>query len=143
MNNLNRTTLAVSTSIAASLDNVWNCWTKPEHIINWNNASDDWHTPSAINDLKVRGQFNYRMESKDGKIAFNFEGTYDSVEPMKEIMYTINDGRKVQILFEPNDKQINVIEKFEAENTHPLDMQKNGWQSILNNFKEYVENKGK
>jgi uncharacterized protein YndB with AHSA1/START domain len=131
--------ITIETAINAPVEKVWHCWTTPEHIIRWNNASDDWHTPYAENDLRVGGEFMSRMESKDGQFGFDFSGTYDEVSHQERIAYTIADGRKVSIEFNAAGNATMVKETFEAENTHPVDMQRNGWQAILNNFKKYTE----
>lgn len=131
--------ITVETTVEAPIEKIWDHWTNPEHITKWNNASDDWHTPRATNDLKVGGKFTARMESRDGSNGFDFEGTYTSVEPDKKIEYHMTDGRKVKIDFAKEDDKYKVIESFEAENEFPLEMQRGGWQSILDNFKKYTE----
>ncbi len=136
---MERTAITVNADINAPLEKVWNFWTLPEHIIKWNNASDDWHTPYAENDLRTGGEFQSRMEAKDGSMGFDFRGIYDNVELHKLIEYTLGDGRKVQISFSENDNQTRVSEKFEAEAENSVELQQNGWQSILNNFKKYTE----
>lgn len=136
---MERTAITVNADINAPLEKVWNFWTLPEHIIKWNNASDDWHTPYAENDLRTGGEFQSRMEAKDGSMGFDFRGIYDNVEHHKLIEYTLGDGRKVQISFSENDNQTRVSEKFEAEAENSVELQQNGWQSILNNFKKYTE----
>jgi uncharacterized protein YndB with AHSA1/START domain len=136
---MERTAITVNADINAPLEKVWNFWTLPEHIIKWNNASDDWHTPYAENDLRTGGKFQSRMEAKDGSMGFDFRGIYDNVELHKLIEYTLGDGRKVQISFSENDNQTRVSEKFEAEAENSVELQQNGWQSILNNFKKYTE----
>jgi uncharacterized protein YndB with AHSA1/START domain len=131
--------ITVEATINVPVVKVWRCWTEPQHITEWNNASEDWHTPRAKNDLKVGGRFSFYMEAKDGSAGFDFNGVYDQVKPNALIAYTIEGGRKVVINFSEKDGQTNIIETFEAENINPIEMQKNGWQAILNNFKEYVE----
>jgi uncharacterized protein YndB with AHSA1/START domain len=108
--------------------------------VKWNNASEDWHTPFAENDLKVGGKFKYTMASKDGTMRFDFEGVYTHVVNLSLIAYEMADGRKVKIVFEKDGKGIKVIESFDPETENPEEMQKNGWQAILDNFKKYVEN---
>ena len=139
MPKMNTQTITVETTVNAPEAKVWHYWTEPGHIIHWNNASDDWHTPRAENDLKVGGRFNFRMEARDGSMGFDFEGTYDKVEPKKLIAYTMDDGRKVKITFEPEGERTKIVEISEAETTHTVDMQRDGWQAILNNFKKYTE----
>jgi uncharacterized protein YndB with AHSA1/START domain len=105
----------------------------------WNHASDDWYSPKAENDLKPGGKFNYRMEAKDGSFGFDFYGTYKKVKTNELIDYALGDGRKVTVSFTENEKETYIEIKFEAESTHAIEMQRNGWQAILNNFKKYVE----
>lgn len=140
METQNKTVITIENTINAQVEKVWEYWTKTEHITKWNNASDDWHTPSAENDLRVGGKFISRMEAKDGSMGFDFGGVYDDVRENDYIEYTIGDGRKVKIKFSSNGAATKVVETFEAENTHPIEMQRSGWQSILNNFKSYTEN---
>jgi len=134
-----RKKITVETTIQAPIGKVWDLWTDPGHIIHWNQASDDWFTPHAENDLQVGGKFNSRMEARDGSNGFDFEGVYDEIKTHKLIRYRIEDGREVNILFDGDDEQTRVTETFEAENTFPLDIQRTGWQSILDHFKKYVE----
>lgn len=137
-----RLKIEIESKLEAPIENVWECWTNPKHIINWNHASDDWHCPKAINELKKGGKLSWRMESKDGKHAFDFNGTYTLIEPNKKLNYTMEDGRKVEVYFEDKGNHVLLREVFEAENMNSLEMQKNGWQAILDNFKKYVESKG-
>lgn len=118
---------------------VWKCWTSPSDIVQWNAASEDWHTPRASNDLRVGGRFSYRMEARDGTMGFDFEGTYTGIEPGKLIEYTMDDDRKVWIQFSESDEGILVEESFEAEDIHTAELQREGWQAILDRFKRYVE----
>jgi uncharacterized protein YndB with AHSA1/START domain len=134
-----KTVITVENVINAPAGKVWEYWTKPEHIIKWNNASDDWHTPRAENDLRTGGKFSSRMEAKDGSMGFDFGGVYDAVRTNEYIEYTLGDGRVVKISFIPEGSKTKVIENFEAENTHSEEMQRSGWQAILDNFKKYVE----
>jgi predicted lactoylglutathione lyase/uncharacterized protein YndB with AHSA1/START domain len=131
--------ITIEAEIIAPIEKVWQYWTIPGHIVKWNNASDDWHTPSATNDLTVGGKFSSRMEAKDGSMGFDFEGTYTYIQPNQTIEYTIADGRNGKIDFIIINDHCKVIETFEAENTNPVELQQQGWQSILNNFKSYVE----
>lgn len=133
--------LTVSATIDAPVDKVWQYWTLPEHITQWNNASPDWWTPRAENDLRAGGQFLSRMEARDGSFGFDFGGTYSSVIPHQHIAYTIGDGRKVTVDFTTEGAETKVVEQFEAETVHPVDMQQMGWQAILDNFKKYTEEK--
>ncbi len=134
-----KTVITVESTINAPVAKVWECWTKSEHITRWNNASDDWHTPWARNDLRVGGSFVARMESKDGKMGFDFGGVYDAVRNNEYIEYTIGDGRKVMVSFRAKGNSTHIVESFEAEGTNPLEMQRAGWQAILDNFKKYTE----
>lgn len=139
MKTLNKTTLTVTATIKIPVDKVWEYWTTPEHIIQWNNASDDWHTPKATNDLKVGGTFLSRMEAKDGSFGFDFSGKYTNVIPNKAIDYVMEDGRTVAIRFESDEAGTEITETFDAEKENSLEMQEQGWQAILDNFKKYVE----
>jgi uncharacterized protein YndB with AHSA1/START domain len=105
----------------------------------WNNASDDWHTPRAENDLRAGGKFSARMEAKDGSMGFDFGGVYDEVKENEYIAYTMGDDRKVEVTFSAQGNETEIEETFEAEDTNPLEMQKSGWQAILDNFKNYTE----
>ncbi len=134
-----RTAITVETTVNAPVEKVWKYWTEPEHIKKWNNASPDWHTPLAENDLKVGGKFTSRMEAKDGSFGFEFWGIYDEVTPHTYIAYTLGDDRKVSISFSGKGNETHVSETFEAEDTNPVDMQKGGWQAIMDNFKKYTE----
>jgi len=140
MDGSGRVSITIEASINASPEQVWQCWTLPEHITKWNQASDDWHTPRAENDLRVGGTFNSRMESKDGKYGFDFRGVYDLVEPPRRLDYTLGDGRAVHITMIPVDGGTHVVETFETENENSVERQREGWQAILDNFKRYAEN---
>ena len=131
--------ITVSAIINAPVQKVWDYWNSPNHITGWNFANDDWHAPSAQNDLKVGGKFSSRMEAKDGSFGFDFEGVYDQVIPEKYIEYTLGDSRKVKIKFTSEGNTTTIEESFEAESANPLEMQQMGWQMILNNFKRYTE----
>ena len=133
------TKITIKATVNAPLSVVWKNWTEPKDIMQWNNASDDWHTPHAENDLRVGGKFLSRMEAKDGSFGFDFEGIYSEVKPFEKIKYGLEDGREVETLFTENDGTTKITSIFDAENENPIQMQKDGWQAILNNFKEYVE----
>jgi uncharacterized protein YndB with AHSA1/START domain len=135
----NKVTITVETTVHTPVEKVWEYWTEPQHITKWNNASDDWHTPNAENDLRVGGRFLTRMEAKDGSFGFDFSGVYDEVRINEFISYTIEDGRKVTITFISQENDTKVIETFEAENTNSIELQEAGWQTILDNFKKYSE----
>ena len=134
-----KTIITVESTINAPVEKVWEYWTKPEHIVEWNNASDDWHTPRAENDLQVGGSFVSRMEAKDGSFGFDFGGVYDAVRKNEYIEYTMGDGRKVKVTFSSQGNKTKVLETFEAESENSIDMQRGGWQAILDNFKKYTE----
>ncbi len=137
-----KTVITVETTVNAPAEKTWKLWTEAEHIKNWNNASDDWHTPKAVNDLRPGGTFVFTMAAKDGSFSFDFNGVYDEVIENQRIAYTIADGRKVDITFTPNGNGIHITERFEAENMHSQEMQRAGWQAILDNFKKYAEQMG-
>ncbi|MEC4005063.1 SRPBCC family protein [Flavobacterium sp. SUN052] len=136
---MNSQKITVEITIQANIEKVWNFWTTPEHIMQWNNASADWHTPKAINDLQNGGRFVFTMAAKDGSFSFDFEGTYSEIIPLKSIEYYIADNRKVSIDFITIGDVVEIVETFEAENENSIELQKQGWQAILNNFKNYVE----
>lgn len=136
---MNPTSITVEAFVEAPLATVWTYWNTPQHIMQWNAASDDWHTPFAENDLRVGGRSKARMEAKDGSFGFDFEWTYTSVIPHEQLAYTLDDDRKVTVLFQQQDGGVLVTETFDAENIHPVEMQRQGWQAILNNFKRYTE----
>lgn len=133
------TVITIEATVNAPIDKVWQYWTAPEHIVNWNSASADWHTTHAENDLRVGGKFNYRMEAKDGSFGFDFEGTYTEVQVNRAIAYSLDDGRHTTILFTETPDGVKVVESFDAEEANPIEMQRAGWQAILDNFKRYVE----
>jgi uncharacterized protein YndB with AHSA1/START domain len=134
-----KTKITVSALIHAPVEKVWLFWTNHRYIIHWNNASDDWHTPKSENDLKVGGRFLSRMEARDGSSGFDFTGKYGKVHEYRLIEYTLDDGRNVKISFVPDGNITTVTEEFEAEQENPAEMQKEGWQAILDNFKRFVE----
>ncbi len=138
-----KTSIKVETTVFAPIEKVWKQWIDPKHIVRWNFASDDWHTPRAQNDLRPGGKFLFRMESKDGKMGFDFEGEYRKVDTLREINYILADDRKVQIFFASEGNQTRVSEIFEAENTNSAELQELGWQAILNNFKKHAESSGR
>lgn len=131
--------ITVSTTVAAPVSKAWKCWTEPEHIIQWNFASADWHCPKATNDLKEGGKFSATMAARDGSVSFDFEGIYQEVIPEQKISYTMADGRKVSVIFESSENRTTVTETFDPEQLNPVEMQKSGWQAILDNYKLHVE----
>jgi uncharacterized protein YndB with AHSA1/START domain len=131
--------ITIKANVNAPVEKVWKLWNTPSDITQWNAASDDWHTTRAENELWVGGKLSARMEAKDGSFGFDFGGIYDEVIPNKKLTYTLGDGRKVDVTFEGNGQQTNVIETFDAESENSIEMQRNGWQAILDNFKKYAE----
>jgi uncharacterized protein YndB with AHSA1/START domain len=136
---MSATKITIETTIGAPPEKVWDFWNKPEHITKWNFAIDTWHCPKATNDLRVGGKLQSRMEAKDGSFGFDFEGTYNEVVDQKRIVYTIADGRKVETDFSDLGGKTKIVTVFEAESENPVEMQKGGWQSILDSFKRYAE----
>ena len=139
--NLAETKIAITIEamIDAPVAKAWEYWNKPEHIMQWCNASPDWHAPHAENDLQVGGKFVTRMEAKDGSFGFDFAGVYDEVKTNELITYTLGDERKVSIHFSSDGNTTKIVETFEAEEENPVEMQRGGWQAILDNFKNHVE----
>ena len=139
METTDKTTITVQTTVNAPIDLIWAAWTKPEHITKWCTASEEWHTPAAENDLRAGGRFTSRMEAKDGSMGFDFGGTYTAVSQNEHIAYTMDDDRKTSISFKTDNGATMITETFEAENQNPIEMQRGGWQNILDNFKQYAE----
>lgn len=133
--------ITVTTTVNADLNTVWDCWNNPEDIKQWNAASEDWHTTQSMVDLRQGGQFKSRMEAKDGSMGFDFTGTYTKVNKPNRIEYVMDDDRQVTIDFEQTDQDVTVTEIFDAEEQHDPEYQKQGWQSILDNFARHVESK--
>ena len=131
--------ITVTSTIEASIEKVWDAWTNPTHITQWCQASDDWHAPYADNDVRVDGTFKTTMAAKDGSFSFDLEGVYTKVELHKYIAYTLTDGRNVEISFTNEDGSVNIIESFDPESQNSHELQQQGWQMILNNFKKHVE----
>lgn len=130
--------ITVETHIKAPLEAVWQAWNSPEDIMRWNTASQDWHTTRAEVDLRTGGNFTSRMEAKDGSLGFDFSGTYTVVEPHQRIEYRMDDDREVVVEFEDNGGHVIVRETFDAEKQNSIDMQREGWQAILDNFARHV-----
>lgn len=139
METKNKPVITIETTVNAPMQKAWDVWSEPKHITKWATASDDWHTPTAENDLRAGGKFSSRMEAKDGSMGFDFGGVYDEVRNHEYIAYTLGDDRKVTVTFTPQDNATKVVQTFEAEDQNPLEMQQGGWQAILNNFKKYTE----
>ncbi|HEX9980691.1 MAG TPA: SRPBCC family protein [Flavobacterium sp.] len=132
--------ITVQTLVSSPISKVWEYWNQPEHVTKWYQASDDWHAPHAENDLREGGKFSTTMAARDGSMSFDFEGVYDRVEENRVIDYTIADGRKVWIAFDDMGNSTKITQTFEMENEHPEEMQRGGWQAILDNFKNFAEN---
>ncbi len=134
-----KTPITVTTTINAPVEKVWERWSQPEHVVNWNHASADWHTTRAENDLRAGGRFVMRMEAKDGSFGFDFGGVNEEIRTNEYQRYKLDDGRKVEIHFEEADGHCTVTETFEPEGMNPRELQQTGWQAILDNFKKYAE----
>ncbi|OXA96216.1 SRPBCC family protein [Flavobacterium hercynium] len=132
--------ITIQNTVEAAIDKVWDFWTLPENITKWNTPSQDWHTPYAENDVRIGGRFKSTMAAKDGSMSFDFAGEYTLVEKNKAIEYVIDDGRKVEIIFIETANGVEITERFDPETINPEEMQREGWQAILDSFKRYVEN---
>jgi uncharacterized protein YndB with AHSA1/START domain len=141
MENSKDKTITVQVEVSAPIQVVWDTWTSPDSIREWNHASDDWHCPSASNDLTVGGSFSYTMAAADGSDSFDFNGTYTEITTLKSISYLMGDGRKASIAFEQLETSVRVTETFDPESENTLELQRNGWQAILDNFKKCAESK--
>lgn len=135
--------ITVETPIRADLQTVWSAYNTPEDITRWNSPSEDWHSPRSRVDLREGGRFSTRMEAKDGSAGFDFEGIYTRVVPHQLIEYRMDDGREVEVRFQPSADAVNVRVVFDAETENSADMQRHGWQAILDSFGRYVEGKAK
>lgn len=133
--------ITVETAVNAGLNSVWDAFNNPADIMQWNAAQDDWHTTQAAVDLREGGTFKSRMEAKDGSAGFDFEGVYTRVEPKKAIEFRMSDGREVQVEFLERDGEVLVKETFDAETENAPELQRQGWQAILDNFGRHVETK--
>ena len=133
--------MTVETAVKARLNDVWNAWNNPADIQQWNAAQDDWHTTNSSVDLREGGKFSARMEAKDGSVGFDFEGIYTRVVPKKAIDYRMSDGREVQVTFAERNGEVLVKETFDAETENTPELQRQGWQAILDNFGRHVEAK--
>lgn len=138
-----RQLIEVKVDIKADIELIWEYFTKSKYIVNWYHSMDSWHTPRATNDLSENGLFSYRMESKDGTMGFDFAGRNIKIEKYKLIRYLLQDGRRVDVRFKVEDGKVIVSEDFEAQSNNTIDIEKSGWQSILDNFKAYVESLNK
>jgi len=135
------TIISIQTTINQPIAIVWECWNKPEHIVNWNFASDDWHCPTAENNFFSDGKFIYQMAANDCSFAFDFWGIYDEIIEYKSIYSTLGDGRKMWVEFTEDGNVTRIEERFEAETENTIELQRFGWQAILDNFKKYTESK--
>ncbi|OGZ45529.1 MAG: hypothetical protein A3C84_04225 [Candidatus Ryanbacteria bacterium RIFCSPHIGHO2_02_FULL_48_12] len=135
-------TITVETVVHADADKVWEFWNTPEHIEHWMHASDDWECPKAVNDLTIGGRFSFTFAAKDGSNSFNVTGVYTAIEENKHIAYTMDDARIVTVSFESGDGGVHIVETFEMEHENSEELQRSGWQAILDNFKSYVESSG-
>ena len=133
--------ITVETVVNADLNQVWDAWNNPTDIKQWNSAQDDWHTTRSSVDLREGGKFVSRMEAKDGSAGFDFEGTYTRIVPRKAIEYRMSDGREVKVEFVERPEGVLVKETFDAETENPTELQRTGWQAILDNFRRHVEAK--
>lgn len=131
--------ITIETIIASPVERVWEAFTTPADIVQWNFASDDWRCPGAEVDLRVGGVYKARMEAKDGSFGFDFEGVYAEVAPHGAITLAMSDGRKARTTFEPVGSSTRVKTEFDAETENPVEMQRDGWQAILDNFRRHVE----
>lgn len=143
MEQTKRITITIETTVPVSPELAWDYWTNPAHITKWNQASEDWHTPRAENDVRAGGKFTTRMESKDGKYGFDLWGIYDIVEPYRVLNSTLGDDRKVFVTFEPVASGTHIIETFETESENSPERQQQGWQAILDSYRRYVEQQSK
>jgi uncharacterized protein YndB with AHSA1/START domain len=137
----NTTVITVEALVNVQESTVWALWTNPEHIVQWNTASADWHTTKATNDLQVGGRFSSHMAAKDGSFGFDFSGTYTNIRLHQTIAYMMDDGRTAEVTFSKKGEQTFISTRFDAENENPVEMQQAGWQAILNSFKAYAERK--
>jgi uncharacterized protein YndB with AHSA1/START domain len=137
--NMTKNKIVIKAIVSADIKKVWDYYTLPEHITKWNFALDTWHCPTASNDLRNGGKYFARMEAKDGSFGFDFEAIYDVIIDYKKIVYTMTDGRQATIDFNSDVNQTEVSVSFDAEQQNSIEMQRDGWQAILNNFKKYTE----
>lgn len=139
METTKKKTITIQTTVMAPVAKVWKYWSEPAHVTKWNNASEDWHTPKAENDLRTGGKFSFTMAAKDGSMSFDFGGEYTNVKQHELIEYTMGDGRTVQVIFTASGDQTKIVETFEMESMNSEELQRSGWQAILDNFKKYTE----
>ena len=130
--------IIIRATVAADIAKVWDCYTKPEHITKWNFADPSWHCPSASNNMQIGGKYLARMEAKNGSFGFDFEAYYTEINEGLDFTYGFGD-RSVSVQFHNLNQQTEVIITFDPETENPVELQRNGWQAILNNFKKYTE----
>jgi uncharacterized protein YndB with AHSA1/START domain len=140
MATVKRPIIEIETIVRRPVQQVWTLWTSPEHITQWNAASDEWYCPAAENEVREGGAFSWRMEAKDGSMGFDFAGTYQEVHPPLKLVSKLEDGREIVVEFTETDEGTHVNERFEADSPESLDMERAGWQAILDRFKRYAEN---
>lgn len=131
--------ITVATTVKAPVEKVWKIWNDPVHIVQWNTATDTWHTPRSTNDLRIGGKLYVRMEAKDGSFGFDLNCIYTDIQPLKKIEYSMEDNRTVSIVFTTNGATTTITETFEAEKENTVELQRDGWQAIMNNFKKHIE----
>jgi uncharacterized protein YndB with AHSA1/START domain len=136
---MNNSKIIVQATINADAKKVWDYYTKPIHIINWNFADPSWHCPSASNDMRIGGTYKARMEAKDGSFGFDFEAIYTQITEGENFSYEFG-GRMATIEFYELGEKTELVVSFDPEEENSIELQKGGWQSILNNFKNYTEN---
>jgi len=131
--------IKIETLVHAPIDFVWSTWNSANHVVHWNHASDDWHSPKAENNFVVGGKFVYRMEAKDKSFGFDFSGTYEEIVDKKRVVTRLDDSRLVITDFMDENGDVRIVETFEAEDENSIELQKEGWSAILNNYKLYTE----
>ena len=136
---MKREKIIIQATVSADIEKVWDYYTLPEHITKWNFASEDWQCPHASNDMRVGGKYLARMEAKDGSFGFDFEAVYDQIIVGERFSYSMPDGREVNVTFNDAGGKTEVSVSFDAETENPVEMQREGWLAILNNFKKYTE----
>jgi uncharacterized protein YndB with AHSA1/START domain len=134
-----KTKITIQTTVNAPVEKVFKMWTNPDEIIRWSSPSEEWHTPQAEHEFKPGGRFKYHMEARDKSAGFDFTGKFDLIKPDQQIDYTIDDGRKVTTSFSGSGEQTKIVQTFEAETENTIELQRTGWQGILDNFKKYAE----
>lgn len=139
METANKNAITVETVVKVPVAKAWAVWNEPQHIMQWAFASDEWHAPYADNDPRTGGKFKTTMAAKDGSMSFDFEGVYSNVKTNELIEYGLGDGRKVKITFTALGNETKIVETFDPETQNPIEMQRGGWQAILDNYKKHAE----